>query len=213
MSYKFDIICKIGSKDFVRVTRLAKELELEGRGPPPPHITQPLRQPHPLPEDDIRLFPSGSGATGWRPHHHSCDISQACPHLAGPTPLGARIRTITFSKIARTFSTHTFSIFARMFSIPCVPDRSGLFPALLQYRAAWSAHMNLKIKMCSWLTLRSSSRPVYTRHVPRWWVDLFDKVNDDFFYSNLHLMTHYCGWNCDGQYTTRELFWETDGYY
>jgi hypothetical protein len=58
-------------------------------------------------------------------------------------------RTIIFSKIARIFSIHIFSIFARNFSIPGFPYRSGLFPALLQYRAAWSAHMNLKIKLCS----------------------------------------------------------------
>jgi hypothetical protein len=77
------------------------------------------------------------------------------------------IRTITFSKIAIIFSTHTFSIFARIFSIPCVQDHSGLFPTLLQYRAAWSAHMNMKIKLCSGLTLCSPSRPIYTGHVQR----------------------------------------------
>ncbi len=31
--------------------------------------------------------------------------------------------------------------------------------------------MNLQIKMQSWLTLRSPSRPVLSRHVPRWWVN------------------------------------------
>jgi hypothetical protein len=46
------------------------------------------------------------------------------------------IRTISFSKIARIFSIHTFSIFAIIVSIPGVPDRSGLFPALLQYSNA-----------------------------------------------------------------------------
>jgi hypothetical protein len=60
-----------------------------------------------------------------------------------------RTKTISFSKIARNFSIHTFSIFLRNLSIPGVLDRSGLFPALLQCRTAWSAHMNLKIKMCS----------------------------------------------------------------
>jgi hypothetical protein len=87
-----------------------------------------------------------------------------CAHVCG-------YQNYNFSKIARIFSIHTFSIFARNFSIAGVLDRSRLFPALLQFRAAWSAHMNLKIKMCSWLTLRSSPRPVPTWHVPCWWVD------------------------------------------
>ena len=44
-----------------------------------------------------------------------------------------RIRTIIFSIFARIFSILTFSIFARIFSIPASMERSGLFPALLQY--------------------------------------------------------------------------------
>ena len=50
-------------------------------------------------------------------------------------------------------------------------ERSGMFPAPLQFLAAQSAHMNLKIKISAWLVLWSPSRPVLTRHVPRWWVD------------------------------------------
>ncbi len=79
------------------------------------------------------------------------------------------IRTIIFSKIAIIFSIHTFSIFARIFSIPGVPERSGLFPALLQYRSAWSAHMNLKIK-------RSVSQQRVDWHFALQWSDCYYRL-------------------------------------
>jgi hypothetical protein len=59
---------------------------------------------------------------------------------------GTRTKVSKFSREILHF--YTFSIFARIFSILGVQDRPRLFPTLLQYSAAWSAHRNLKVKMC-----------------------------------------------------------------